>query len=80
MAQSKNTFYSQIKRYAGNYFTLIPIAILLAAASALFNIIPYLYIWLIAKELLLNWEDLVQTGSPNQLMLEEGYFRRMNNL
>lgn len=59
--QQKQRFLNQIKRYAGGYFRLLSASMVLSGLSALSAMLPYLFIWLIARELFAHWQDLSQS-------------------
>lgn len=54
----KRTFLSTIKRYAGDRNWFLKLSMVLSALSAVSSMLPYLFIFLIVKELFNHWQNL----------------------
>lgn len=58
MNEKNKSLFKKIDLYIGNKKALIPMAIILSAVSALLNIMPFLYIWKISKEIFLGVDNM----------------------
>lgn len=66
MKQKKKSDVATLLEYAGNYKGLTFLGLALSAVSMLFSMIPYICIWLAARDLIAVAPDMAGWPSPLQ--------------
>ena len=62
MTKKKKSILKRFIPYMGKKKTLLPLALLLSGLSAVLNILPYVFVWYIVRELLANSQMLSQAN------------------